>query len=109
MEWNFLAAQHGKGVCDGLGATIKQFVWKRVKSDRTEVMNASQFVLASEGSNICVTEIPEKFIVNTMKSLKLENLISSAENIPNIMNSHCIFLQDEKIVANPTSFSKPKA
>lgn len=45
IQWNFSAAQHGKCVCDGLGATIKNYVFRRVKSGTNEFTNAMQLKL----------------------------------------------------------------
>ncbi|GFR80390.1 (S)-beta-bisabolene synthase [Elysia marginata] len=28
--WNFFATAHGKGACDGVGATVKRAVWRRI-------------------------------------------------------------------------------
>lgn len=62
IKWNFLAAQHGKGACDGIGATIKQYVWRRVKAENIEATNARQFCKIAENSSIDIVEIEPEFI-----------------------------------------------
>lgn len=54
ITWSYFAAQHGKGVVDGLGATVKKWVWSRVRTRKTVVTNASEFADACDGSKIQV-------------------------------------------------------
>jgi hypothetical protein len=43
VAWHFFASGHGKGACDGIGATIKRSVWLRVKTGKFQVTNAEEF------------------------------------------------------------------
>lgn len=43
VEWNYNESYHGKGPHDGVGATLKRSVWKRVLQGNATVQNAEQF------------------------------------------------------------------
>lgn len=59
MSWSFFAAQHGKGVVDGIGATIKKLVWSKVKCRQLTVTNAKEFADACVNSK---TQVQLKYI-----------------------------------------------
>ena len=42
--WHFFAAAHGKGVVDGVGATVKRLASKKVMSAKIEIQSANDFV-----------------------------------------------------------------
>lgn len=103
IQWNFLAAQHGKGVCDGLGATIKQFVFNRVKSNRVEVTNAKQFVEVARNSSILTTEITFDDIETFIKNNNLQSVINNAKCVPRISDMHCFYYEQNKLISKKTS------
>ena len=43
LEWHFNEAHHGKGPMDGIGGTIKNVVFRHVKSGRVVVNSAKEF------------------------------------------------------------------
>ena len=43
IDWNYLESHHGKGAVDGIGACLKQKVFKHVKSLKVILSNAEQF------------------------------------------------------------------
>jgi hypothetical protein len=66
LSWNFFASSHGKGVIDGLGGTLKRYVWRRVKSRQAVVRNPREFFNVARECNVTCTflskeEIAEKF------------------------------------------------
>lgn len=46
LDWNFFATANGKGPVDGIGGTLKRQVWMSVKSRRSMVRNAYEFLQA---------------------------------------------------------------
>ena len=42
--WHFFAAVHGKGVVDGIGATVKRLASNKIKSGKIEIQSANDFV-----------------------------------------------------------------
>lgn len=43
MQWHFNEAHHGKGPMDGIGGTIKNVVYRNVKSGKILVNSAKEF------------------------------------------------------------------
>ena len=44
--WNVFATLHGKGSIDGIGGSVKHYVWTAVKTRKVIVNDAPSFVLA---------------------------------------------------------------
>ncbi|MEE4247337.1 MAG: hypothetical protein V2I33_18150 [Kangiellaceae bacterium] len=86
MTWNFFATSHGKGAIDGIGGTLKRFVWRKVKARQVIVSNAKEFVDAAKpcGIECCYiakTEVQQKF-----EALAAD--ILSAPEVPGIKKQH---------------------
>ena len=47
IEWNYSEAHHGKGPMDGIGGTVKNIVFKEVKSGRLSVDTPEEFATAA--------------------------------------------------------------
>ena len=47
LEWHYNEAHHGKGPMDGVGGTIKNLVFRGVKSGKVFVRNPKEFVKAA--------------------------------------------------------------
>ena len=47
LEWHYMEAHHGKGPMDGVGVTIKNVVFREVKSGRLSVNTPEQFAAAA--------------------------------------------------------------
>ena len=48
FEWHYNEAHHGKGPMDGIGGTVKNIVFKEVKSGRLSIKTPRQFVEAAD-------------------------------------------------------------
>ena len=58
ITWNYFATSHGKGPVDGIGGSVKRFVWDKVRSRKHHVNSASTFVLAAQNMpNVEVLEM----------------------------------------------------
>ena len=66
-SWNAFVTSHGKGAVDGVGGSLKRFVWNRVKSREVVVLNAKDLLLAS---NRCKTYVR---LINT-EAIAVENI-----------------------------------
>ena len=47
LEWNYNQAHHGKDPLDGIGETIKNVVFRQVKSSRVIINSAEEFSVAA--------------------------------------------------------------
>jgi len=90
FQWNFSASYHGKGPHDGVGATLKRHVWKKVLQRQIVVKNAEEFFTEVNGavSNVRCLYISEKDI--TEKSVELEILFKEIEPLNGIKSAHSI-------------------
>ena len=43
IEWNYFEANHGKGVVDGIGGTVKHAVYSYVLTNRVVIKSLKQF------------------------------------------------------------------
>ena len=94
IDWNYFATSHGKGPVDGIGGTIKRFVWSAVKARKIMVQNASSFVEAAKQSKVKVTEINTSEIVKRNSSLNLDQVFNDAPTIKGIANYHHIVITE---------------
>ncbi len=72
-EWHFYATAHGKGVCDGLGGTVKRLAAKA----SLQKLNSDQILTPVDLFNWCVANIPAiHFFYTTVQDyLKEEQLL----------------------------------
>jgi hypothetical protein len=73
--WNFHTAGHGKGIPDGIGASLKRSADIRVKHGE-DVVNATQFIkqMHQSGSKVEVYQIQEQDIKEIERKMKDKNL-----------------------------------
>lgn len=50
MTWNFFAPRHGKGAVDGIGGSVKRFVYQRIMAGRVKVYSAEDFFKCWDGN-----------------------------------------------------------
>lgn len=76
LTWNFSATSHGKGAIDGVGGTLKRFVYRHVLAKGDDVRNASEFFqVAQETAITCF------FLNSTIMEEDYENLRESIEAV----------------------------
>lgn len=97
IKWNFLASQHGKGACDGVGAFVKEYVWRKIKCNRISVRNAKDFHDAASCSNIFVINCTEDEIKRFIKNNGFDKAFCTAKNVPNIMSHHRFIYEETKL------------
>jgi hypothetical protein len=90
VVWNYFATSHGKGVVDGIGGSVKGYVYRRILSGSSTVKNGKEFaqVAAHLNQKVCVDYIPmEKFVANQPM---LEKWWNSVETVANTHQIHCV-------------------
>ena len=61
IEWNYFEANHGKGVVDGIGGTVKHAVYSHVLTNRVVIKYPKQF---AEYTNEILPEITVQYVEN---------------------------------------------
>ena len=82
IEWNYNEAHHGKGPMDGIGGTIKNVVYRKVKTGKVIVNSAKEF---HEAANKFIPSIKSLFQTELLKE---PADIESAPKIPNTLKIH---------------------
>ena len=82
IEWNYNEAHHGKGPMDGIGSTIKNVVYRKVKTGKVIVNSTKEF---HEAANKFIPSIKLLFQRELLKELVD---IESAPKIPNTLKMH---------------------
>lgn len=103
VVWNFFAAQHGKGVVDGVGAAVKRLASNKVKSQQIEVTCASDFVKACQNSNVNVIEISEDIIKSNSAQYEWPKIFKKSKAMRGIASHHQIKFNGKKIIMNKIS------
>ena len=57
LEWHYMEAHHGKGLMDSVGGTIKNQVYKEVKSSRLVMDTPQEFKMAAQTLVLAITTI----------------------------------------------------
>ena len=92
LEWNYNEAHHGKGPMDGIGGTIKNVVFRQVKSRKVVINSPIEFC---EAANKFVPSI--KCLYQPESSLLEEPYdIENAPVIPNTLQIHRLCRETEK-------------
>lgn len=97
LTWHFFGTSHGKGVIDGIGRTVKRFVWRAVSSRRVSlVADVVSFAkVASElRKAVKVSFISSEELVRSAHLLDLSTCFQEAATIPGISKYHCIEPQE---------------
>ena len=61
IEWNYFEANHGKGVVDGIGGTVKHAVYSHVFTNRVVITSPKQF---AEHANEILPKITVQYVEN---------------------------------------------
>ena len=101
--WHFFAAMHGKGVVDGVGATVKRLATNRVKSGKIGTQSANDFVNAIQDINVKVLYLSEEEKSARNYALKLSQIIQQAKKVKDISKSHYFYVGKSQIIAEKTS------
>lgn len=64
-QWLFFATSHGKGCVDGIGGLVKRLVWNEVKTRRSKIGSAEEFVE-------CASKRTEKIKIIFVSNLEIE-------------------------------------
>ncbi|CAM4834494.1 unnamed protein product [Rotaria magnacalcarata] len=81
LSWHYFATSHGKGVVDGLGATVKRLVYSAILPGQHCNSAADFVVIAKSKTNaIEISEIKQHFIDDSMA--KMEPIFKSVKPIP---------------------------
>lgn len=98
-QWNYLEVGHGKGPCDGLGASVKRAADMAVKQEKSSIQDANEFFTwASENNSSKIRYVlySERDIELAKSRLeKYQTLVS----IPGTMKIHAVAPLDEHSVA----------
>jgi hypothetical protein len=87
-SWNFMEAGHGKGIPDGVGATVKRVADQRVLCG-SDIMNAQTFLSeVQKNSTIRLYEVKEAQITEIEKVLSRQTLTP----VPGTMKLHQVIL-----------------
>ena len=78
LKWHYMEAHHGKGLMDGVGCTIKNHVYKEVKSGRLVIDTSQEFAMAAQ---TLVPAIPTIYLPES-EILQELNEIENAPVVP---------------------------
>lgn len=98
--WNYFATSHGKGSVDGIGATVKKRVRRRIDS-RKEIVNCTSDFVSSfkkEKSTIELIEVNDKEIDKINKKLNVAEIFEKAPAIKQIKSFHQLQFECNKVV-----------
>lgn len=89
-SWNFHAAGHGKGIPDGIGASVKRSADLKVKHG-VDIVNATDLCkqIWEANSSVNVYLIKEKDILDIESKVRSSNL----KTIPGTMKIHQLFTE----------------
>lgn len=82
FTWNFFAEKHGKGVVDGIGATLKSRVSNLITNRRATVKNAADFASVCSNLKTEVVEFPANKVVEERGDLI--KFFEKCDNLKNI-------------------------
>lgn len=95
IMWSFFCPQHGKGVVDGIGATVKMYVRTRVVNRRVIVNSAEEFFGACQGINVNIKYIPATKIKTITEELDLTQIFLTAKPMKGITSNYCIKIEND--------------
>ncbi|CAF2099607.1 unnamed protein product [Rotaria magnacalcarata] len=89
LSWHYFATSHGKGVVDGLGATVKRLAYSAILAGQ-HCNSAADFVVIpkSKTNAIEISEIKLHFIDDSMA--KMESIFKSVKPILETKETHSI-------------------
>jgi hypothetical protein len=99
ISWNFLCEKHGKGVVDGVGATVKFRASKVITARQATVKNAEDFTTVCRGMATEVTEIKADTI-DSQKAV-LSPIFEASSTIKDISKMYYFSVdQSDKLVTH---------
>ncbi|XP_071943945.1 uncharacterized protein [Antedon mediterranea] len=100
LRWNYFATSHGKGPVDGIGGSVKRFVWGQVRTRKTIVSDAKSFVSAAAGmKNVSVKHFSQQEIDKRNTSLNTCSIFYHACAIHGIAKMHCFDVTSSNVSA----------
>ena len=97
ISWNFFATSHGKGPVDGIGGSVKRFVWRKVKSRQYSVSDAVSFSRAAEEmAHVVTMHISKNDIDEKNNDLNVNGIFKGAPAIPKIAKCHHVEIRNGK-------------
>ena len=82
IEWNYNEAHHGKGPMDGVGGTIKNCVFKEVKSGRLTIESPEEFAHAADRlCNVDCLYLPEDDYLDEPEGIEMSPEINGIMKI----------------------------
>lgn len=102
IEWNYTASQHGKSICDGIGATAKSIAFRKVMTGVT-VQNAEDFAKTCDGSKIIVEVLSEENMNDCNKMCDTKSIFSKSKPLHGISTKHQIKIENKKIIMSESS------
>ena len=70
IEWNYFEANHGKGVVDGIGGTVKHAVYSHVLTNRVVIKSPKQL---AEYANEIMPKITVQYVENESMELRYQS------------------------------------
>jgi len=101
IDWHFFANSHGKGVVDGIGGSVKRFVWSKVKSRKNIVTNAHNFAKAAGDSKFSIHHMMEEEIA--FRREPFQEVFSNAQTISCMAKVHYMAVDEGKPVTSFTA------
>ena len=97
ISWHFFASHHGKGVVDGLGATVKRLVHQQILTGK-DCRNAADFVLLARSKTDAVTV--EELLVGEVEAAReeLHEIFMNTRNFPGVQKIHSIDTMDVDVI-----------
>lgn len=86
--WHFFAAMHGKGVVDGVGASVKRIASNKSRAETMIINNAESFANALESSDVEVLWLSEEEKSRRNVDIGLKKIIAQAKKLKDISKSH---------------------
>jgi hypothetical protein len=103
MHWHFFAAMHGKGVVDGIGATVKRVARKNVLTEKYIISSASDLAAATKNLKITVILMTNKEKLEINNSLGLSTFFKKTKKIKGLHKCHYFQVLDGNVVGEQLS------
>ncbi|XP_077976176.1 uncharacterized protein LOC144432038 [Styela clava] len=101
ISWNFFATSHGKGPVDGIGGSVKRYVWNQVRCRKHHVIDAKSFTEATMAiQNIKCMEITREQIKEISYKLDLEKIFAEASSVHGISKIHHMEVKNGQLITS---------
>ena len=95
ISWNYFATSDGKGPVDGIGGSVKRYVWGKVKSRMHMVYDSKSFSKASEGmQHVTSVNITKEEIEEKNSNLKMKDIFKTAPAILRIAKCYHVHMKN---------------